>query len=98
MYWKFPMIPIQHSVNSDWLFNTQSKVLQAGWFMLEINEKTTLNISMPYHRVSTTWDQNFAKNILDYADNIRMVIAITEHGTQFNEVIDFSGFTELNPY
>ena len=35
-------------VDSDWLFNTQSRVLQADWFILEINEKATLNINMPY--------------------------------------------------
>ena len=38
----------KHSVNADWLFNTQSRVLQADWFILEINEKATLNINMPY--------------------------------------------------
>ena len=27
------------TLNSDWLFNTQSRVLQDDWFMLEINEK-----------------------------------------------------------
>ena len=42
------MMVIQHSVNSDWMFNTQSRVLQADWFILEINEKATLNFSMPY--------------------------------------------------
>ena len=42
------MMHVQHSVNSDWLFNTQSRVLQADWFILEINEKATLNINMPY--------------------------------------------------
>ena len=39
---------IQHSHNSDWLFNTQSTVLQADWLILEINEKATLNINVPY--------------------------------------------------
>ena len=48
IHWKFPMMFIQHSVNHDWLFNTQSTVLQADWFMLEINEMATLNISMRY--------------------------------------------------
>ena len=38
----------QHSVNSDWQFNTQSRVLQADWLMLENTEKVTLNINMPY--------------------------------------------------
>ena len=43
------MMLTQHSVNSDWLFNTQSRVLQADWFRLEINEKTTLDNNMPYN-------------------------------------------------
>ena len=41
------MMFIQHSVNSGqfwWLFNTQTKVVQASWFILEINEKAMLNI------------------------------------------------------
>ena len=39
------MLLIKHSVNSDWLFNTQeSGVLQADWFILE-----TLNINMPIY-------------------------------------------------
>ena len=37
-YGKFTMMLVQHSVNSDWLFNTHSRVLQVGWFILEINE------------------------------------------------------------
>ena len=45
------MMLIQHAVNSDWLCNTQSRVLQADWFILEINEKATLNINMPYRSV-----------------------------------------------
>ena len=36
------MMLIQPSVNSDWLFNTQSRVLQADWLILETNEKATL--------------------------------------------------------
>mgnify|MGYP001800702442 CR=1 FL=1 len=48
MHWKFPMMFIQHSVNADWLFNTQSRVLHADWLMLVNNEKATMNISMPY--------------------------------------------------
>ena len=42
------MMLMQQSVNSDWQFNTQSRVLQAEWFILDINEKATLNISMPF--------------------------------------------------
>ena len=41
------MMLVQHSVNSDWLFNTQSRVLQADWLILENNERATLNINMP---------------------------------------------------
>ena len=39
---------IQHSVNFDWLLNTLSRELQADWFIIEINEKATLHINMPY--------------------------------------------------
>ena len=35
------------SVNSGWLCNIQSRVLQADW-LLENNEKATLNVNMPY--------------------------------------------------
>ena len=44
------MTLIQHSVDSDWLFNTQSRVLQTDWFEYEINEKATLNINMVYRK------------------------------------------------
>ena len=42
------MMLIQHLVNSDWLFDTQSKVLQADWFvgLLEINKKANLEINV----------------------------------------------------
>ena len=43
------MMLIQHTVNSDWLFNTPSRVLQADWLMLENNEKPSLNVNMPYY-------------------------------------------------
>ena len=33
---------------SDWLFNTQSSVLQADWWILHSKEKPTLNINIPY--------------------------------------------------
>ena len=67
------MILIQHSVSSDWLFNTQSSVHQADWFIVEINEEETLNINMPYHLVKkginldkylTTGIEGFAKRLL----------------------------------
>ena len=41
------MVHIQHS-ESDWLINTQSKVLQADWLILENNEIAISNINMPY--------------------------------------------------
>ena len=48
------MMLIQHSVNSDWLLNTQSRVLKADWLILEINEKATFNINMPYRSAVVT--------------------------------------------
>ena len=42
------MMLIQHSVKSDWLFNTQPRVLQADWFILEVKEKATLDIFVFY--------------------------------------------------
>ena len=38
------MMLIQHSVNSDWLFNTQSSILQVDWLILENNEKAILKV------------------------------------------------------
>ena len=48
LVWKFPMMLIQYSVNSDWLFNTQSRVLRADWVILENNENATLNSNMSF--------------------------------------------------
>ena len=45
---EIPIMLMQYSVISDWLFNRQSKVLQAHWFILEIDEKATWSINMPY--------------------------------------------------
>ena len=42
------MVLIQHSVNSDWLFKTQTKALQAACLILENNKKESLNIKMTY--------------------------------------------------
>ena len=36
------MMLIQHTVNSDWLFNAQSRVLHVDWLIFENNEKATL--------------------------------------------------------
>ena len=33
---------------SNWLFNTQSRVMQIDWLLLEDNEKAILSINMPY--------------------------------------------------
>ena len=55
------MMLIQHSVNSDWLFNTQARVLLADLFILEINEKATLCISMPYSRQSLKQNMKILK-------------------------------------
>ena len=41
----------QHSANSDWLLNTQSRILQTAWFILEIDKTATLNIKMPYSQI-----------------------------------------------
>ena len=45
------MMLIQHSVNSDWLFNDQSIVLQADWFIKEINEKATSKLTCPIEMI-----------------------------------------------
>ena len=43
---------------SDWLFNTQSRELQADWLIFENNEKATLNIHMTYWpEVVIQWTQ-----------------------------------------
>ena len=55
MNWKFPIMLTQRSVNSDWLFNTQSRVLlQGDWLMLEHNESATWNINMPFYCITAT--------------------------------------------
>ena len=38
------MTHLHHSVNLYWLFNTQSRVPKADWFILDTIEKATLNI------------------------------------------------------
>ena len=40
------MMLIAPSVNSDWPYNTQSRELQADWFILEMNEKAILQIDI----------------------------------------------------
>ena len=55
------MIPIQHSVKSDWLLNAQSRVLQADWLVLENNEKATLNIRSSMSKAREAADQIMAR-------------------------------------
>ena len=38
------------TLKSYWLSNTQSRLLQADWLVLENNGKATFNITMPYCR------------------------------------------------
>ena len=58
------MMLIQNSVNSYWLFNTQSRVLRAGWLRWENNEKATLDINMPYscYKVMRDQDQHISES------------------------------------
>ena len=42
------MMPRQNSVKNDWLFNNQTRVLQADWLILENNEKAILNVNMSH--------------------------------------------------
>ena len=42
------MTLIKQSVDSDWLFNIQSRVLQADWFLLGNNGKAIFKINMLY--------------------------------------------------
>ena len=44
---KLPMMLIQNSVKSDWLFNTQSRVLQFDWLIWERIGEVILNINTP---------------------------------------------------
>ena len=39
---------INTQLKSDWMFNTQNRVLQSDWLILEDNE--TLNINMPDYK------------------------------------------------
>ena len=57
------MMLLQHSVNRDRLFNTQSRVLQADWFILEINEKATLN-SKPAILIMGTYTTMFSPRVI----------------------------------
>ena len=41
------MMDLNTQSKSDWLFNTQSRVLQADWLIFGNNEKATLNINIP---------------------------------------------------
>ena len=62
------MTCIQHSFDSDWLFNTQSRVLQADWLMLKNNEKAALNTNMPY--LTTFLQSDFIPEKFQYTSQI----------------------------
>mgnify|MGYP001803059933 FL=1 len=62
------MILGQHSVRSDWQFNTQLRVLQADWLISENNEKATLNINMPYYYVHVRMLTELVENCVSAFD------------------------------
>ena len=49
----------------EWLFNTQSRVQQADWLILEKNEQATLNINMPTLTYSQ-YEEQFPSLTLHY--------------------------------
>ena len=49
-------------VNSNWLFNTQRRLLQADWFILEINGKATLIINKADNFKAMTHDEHDSSN------------------------------------
>ena len=79
MYWEFPMMLMKHSVNSDWLFNTLSRVLIADWLMLENNEKATLNINIhiPRHTHNTSYLARASPNAASSRSILRLRYDIT---------------------
>ena len=48
MFWKCPMMHIQHSIEICSAVQQQSRVLQADWLIMEYNVKATSNINMPF--------------------------------------------------
>ena len=55
---------IQHSPKYYWLFNSQSRVLQADWLILGNNGNATLNINMPNWPKSKSLTENRIKCIM----------------------------------
>ena len=49
------MSGIQHLVNSDWLFNTQSRVLQADWLMFGNNVGSVVQFHIHVHFQLLSW-------------------------------------------
>ena len=47
---------LQHSFNSDWLFNAQSRAQKADWLILESIEKATFNVNMPIVLIIMVFD------------------------------------------
>ena len=64
---------------SEWLFNTQSRVQQADWLILENNEQATLNINMPTLTYSQ-YEEQFPSLTLHYT------ILTCEFDTQLHTV------------
>ena len=62
------MACIQHSFDSDWLFNTQSRVVRADWLMLKNTVKATLNINRPY--LTTVLQSDFIPEKFQYTSHI----------------------------
>ena len=83
---------IPHSVNSDWLFKTQSRVLQADWFILEFNEMANLNIKTPCCNISggakkmaqLLVGRNFKTTQQNYT---KLQTTISQHA--FNHIVNF---------
>ena len=59
MYWNSQSCLYKTMLKSDWLLNTQSRVLRVDWFILENNEKAILIINMPFLAIGvsmpTSW-------------------------------------------
>ena len=88
---KLRMTLLQHSVNSDWLLNTQSRVLQADWFILEINEKVTVNIETLY----SVPNNNEVKMFLSAVRQLDLVVFRTDFNPFWNLIeVTFLGLPD----
>ena len=69
---------------SDWLFNTQSRVLQADWLILENNDKATLSINIPYLFLDT----DIKPVVADNTERVHLGIFSIENQQDFNSFIN----------